>query len=89
MTYRIISKTDLYHARRYGRKCIEVEAEGLTLREAQKELLHMFNYDFDTYFSNWGHAILFTRLKCDSAYSLSDGIRGYHNDIWKYEIEEE
>ena len=89
MTYRIISKTDHYHAQRYGRKCVEIEAEGMTLREAQKELLRMFNYDFDTYYANWGHAVLTSRRKFDGAYSHSDGTRGYTNDIWKYEIEEE
>lgn len=88
-TYRIVSTTALYHARRYRRKCIEVEAEGMTLREAQKELLRMFNYDFDAYYSNWGHVVLATRRKHDSAYSHSDGIRGYNNDTTIYEIEEE
>ena len=30
-----------------------------------------------------------SRRKFDSAYSHSDGTRGYNHDVWKYEIEVE
>lgn len=88
--YQIISRTDGYHARRYGRKCEVVEKSGMTLQEAQKELLRMFNYDFEKSCPNWGAAVMATRARIDGAIpTASDGTRVYNYDIWSYEITEE
>lgn len=86
-TYRIIGKTNSYIAQRDGKfkgKCEIVIESGLTLREAQKELLSMFNNDYGTFYNNWGLVL------CNSgmAYSHSDGTRGYEYDSRYYEIDE-
>lgn len=87
-TYKIIGKTNSYIAQRDGQfngKCEIIIESGLSLREAQKELLSMFNNDYETSYSNWG----LVRCNSDMATSHSDGTRGYEYDSRYFEIEEE
>lgn len=77
-TYKIISKAS-------GRPCI-TWSRGLTLREAQKQLLSMFNVDKETSFKNWAHC---RRAYPDETSSFFDGTRSYEEDSVYYRIEEE
>lgn len=88
-TYKITGKTNGYIASRdinFKGNTYVTLAEGLTLREAQEELLEMFNNDKDTNFSNWGLA------RCNypgETSSYKDGTRSYEEDSRYYSIEEE
>lgn len=58
-TYIIEGETNPYIAQRdinFKGKCIVTLKRGMTLKEAQKELLEMFNEDYGTGYKNWGHA---------------------------------
>ena len=57
----------------------------LTLREAQKKLLSMFNEKFGTWYHNWG---LVVSNHSDNAGSHTDGTRYYEFDSRVYRIEE-
>lgn len=87
-TYRIIGRTNGWIANRdvnFRGKTTIVIKENLTLREAQKELLSMYNYDYDTCWSNWGLAVIHSN---GNAWSGPDGIRRYEYDSRVYAIEE-
>lgn len=86
--YRIIGKTNSYIARRdslfNGREYVFL-ADQLTLKEAQKKLLDMYNEDNNTSFTNWGLAVNHNK----GAYATrQDGTRCYEYDSRIYEIEE-
>lgn len=91
--YRVIRKTDLYHARRYvgfnKNTGIQVCESGLTLNEARKALLGFLNnkLENDGYCTvkRWGT----TPDKKLEVYSFSDGTRCFSYDVFSYIIEEE
>lgn len=62
--------------------------ENLTLREAQQELLRMYNHDNDTCYSNWGLAVIHSAKRLDGAFTCSNGMRCYRYDSRDYMIEE-
>lgn len=87
-SYRIVGRTNGWIASRdvnFRGKCEVTFKEGLSLREAQKELLRMYNYDYHTCWSNWGLAVIHSNLH---AWSGDDGIRTYEYDSRRYCIEE-
>lgn len=93
-TYSIVKETNPYLAQRdgMGRQTKITLEKGLTLKEAQKELLRMFNYDCETNYPNWGLAVAISSKRCDAceAYKTrSDGTRLYEYDSRYYGIEEE
>lgn len=93
-TYSIVKETNPYLAQRdgMGRQTKITLEKGLTLKEAQKELLRMFNYDCETNYPNWGLAVAISgkRGEAGEAYkSHSDGTRAYEYDSRYYSIEEE
>lgn len=87
-TYKIIAQTDGYIASRdakfKGNTCITIE-DGLTLKEAQRKLLDMYNKDYDTAYSNWG----LVRNHNLNTGSYRDGTRSYQYDSRRYSIEKE
>lgn len=88
-TYRIICRTDGYHAARYagfsrdGRK---TEAERLTLEQARRWMLDKANELSDRYFANWGLACMNGRdgLECGTH---KDGTRWIACDVFTWEME--
>lgn len=90
-TYKIIASTNGYIASRdvrfRGRTEYVVES-CLTLRDAQKKLLEMFNHDYENEigmpFRNWGLAHI---NRPDVTHSFLDGTRSYEYDSRKYSIE--
>lgn len=89
MTYKIIAKTNGYIANRdimfNGKTEVLIEKD-LSLKEAQKKLLDMFNEDYDTYFTNWG------LVRCHyplNSSSFNDGTRGYEWDSRNFGIVKE
>lgn len=92
-TYSIVKETNPYLAQRdgMGRKTKITLEKGLTLKEAQKELLRMFNKDCKTNYPNWGLAVA-TSSKLGEAGEASpsrpDGTRFYEYDSRYYSIEE-
>lgn len=92
-TYKIIGKTNGYIANRdakFGGKTEIVIAKGLTLKNAQEQLLAMFNNDHDLNADNWGMAVILTRGKVFGAIpTFKDGTRSYEYDSRRYSIEEE
>lgn len=92
-TYRIICKTDLYHAQCYPafnkNTGIKVHETGLSLKEAQKALLGLLNILLEgkgyCTVKRWGS----TPDEDISLGSYSDGTRSFAYDILTYLIEEE
>lgn len=89
MTYKITAETNGWIASRDSRfngKTRVVLASGMTLREAQKSLLSMFNRDYDTWYSNWAHV---RRKYSWETRSYPDGTRRYEYDSRIFKIEKE
>lgn len=93
-TYKITGYTNGYIAQRdanfKGRTTIVIE-EGLSLRDAQKELLSMYNKDYEderSYCANWGLAIIQSNRYGVGAYNTC-GSRCYEYDSRVYSIEED
>ena len=88
-TYKIIGMTNGYIASRdakFGGKTEIVIAQGLSLKNAQEQLLAMFNNDFSA--ANWGMAVILTRGKVEGAApTYKDGTRSYEYDSRRYSIE--
>ena len=92
-TYRIICKTDLYHAQCYPafnkNTGIKVHETGLSLKEAQKALLGLLNILLE----GKGYCTVKRRGSTPdediSLGSYSDGTRSFAYDILNYLIEEE
>lgn len=91
--YMIIGKTNSWIAHRdikfNGKIEITIDQD-LTLREAQKKLLDMFNEDYEDrgwFAVNWGIAVNISgRL---AAPTFNDGTRQYEYDSRVYRIEEQ
>lgn len=93
-TYKITGHTNSWIAQRdatfKGKTEIVIE-EGLSLREAQKTLLAMYNKDYEderTYCNNWGLAVIQSNRYGVGAYNTC-GSRCYEYDSRVYTIEED
>lgn len=95
-TYSIIAETNPYIAQRdarfNGRTRVVLES-GLTLKEAYKELLDMYNRMFECerpYAANWGLAVI-QSAPClfGACKTFQDGTRTFDYDSRTYTIEEE
>ena len=93
-TYKITGKTNGWIAQRdatfKGRTEIVIE-DGLSLREAQKMLLSMYNKDYQDerqYCNNWGLAVIQSNRYGVGAYNTC-GSRCYEYDSRVYTIEED
>ena len=72
-----------------GKTEIDVE-KNLTLKEAQNELLRMFNKCFELNCSNWGMAVIARRYRAEGAFKTrNDGTRCFEYDSRYFSIEEE
>ena len=95
-TYKIVATTNGYIARRdimfNGRTEVTLES-GLTLKEARKILLEMFNGYFDWeygYSPNWGIAVIKSAKRIEGATATyKDGTRSFGWDSRTFSIEEE
>ena len=82
-TYKITKQRD-------GERSKQIISEGIELRDAQKELLQLFNNKFDTCYKNWGIAVAATKGTCEGARpTFSDGTRSFSQDVYTWRIEEE
>lgn len=82
-TYKITKQRD-------GERRKQIISEGLELREAQQELLQIFNNKYDTCYKNWGIAVSATKGTCEAARpTYSDGTRSFSQDVYTWRIEEE
>lgn len=94
-TYKIMAHTESYLANRdsmFSVKCDAVLENGLTLKEAHKSLLALFNrmYDGEYYADNWGMAVILTKNRAFRATSTyGDGTRSFEYDGRRFFIEEE
>lgn len=80
-------KTYNINRQRDGRNSTII-SNGLTLEEARKELLDLFNMEFGTSFNNWGVAVLATRNSSEGATPThADGTRSFTYDVYRYWIE--
>ena len=62
----------------------------LTLKEAQRKLLSMFNDLYELGCSNWGMAVIATKKRAEGAYEThEDGTRSFDYDSRTFSIEEE
>ena len=93
VTYRIKSRTNGYIASRdaaFSGKTEVTITNGLTMKEARKKLLQMFNRTFGTSYTNWGIAV---RMTIDDVFgarpTFSDGTRAFDYDGRTYSIEKE
>lgn len=96
MTYSIIAKTNGYIAQRdsmFSGKTEVTIHTGLTLKEAHKVLLDMYNDVFSDergYASNWGLAVIQSNNHSDGAQpTCNDGTRTFEYDSRTFTIVEE
>ena len=91
--YRIIGKTNGWIAARdsqFKGKTEIVIADNLTLKEAQRKLLSMFNDCYDLNCSNWGMAVIARRYRAEAACKTrDDGTRSFIYDSRYFGIEED
>lgn len=84
--YAIIAKTNSYIAQRDSRfngRTMYVVSSHLSLRDAQRQLLSMYNDEFCEQRSaapNWGIAVCQSARHCDGARSHLDGSRFFEFD---------
>ena len=92
-TFKIIGRTNGWIAARdsqfNGKTEIDVE-KNLTLKEAQNELLRMFNNRFELDCKHWGMAVIATKSRVFCAYKThDDSTRCFDYDSRTFSIEEE
>ena len=91
--FKIIGRTNGWIAARdsqFNGKTEIVIADNLTLKEAQNELLRMFNKCFELDCKNWGMAVIATRNRAEGAYKThDDSTRCFEYDGRTFSIEEE
>ena len=79
-TYQITKQRD-------GERRKQIISEGLELRDAQKELLQLFNNKFDTCYKNWGIAVSATKDYAETyaTPTFPDGTRWFRHvfDTWR------
>ena len=91
--FRIVGITDGWTAERdtqFNGKTQIIVAGNLTLKEAQRKLLSMFNDCFELNCSNWGMAVI-ARKKCAEGADETheDGTRSFDYDSRTFSIEED
>lgn len=90
MIYKIIEKTDDYHAGRSavhrGKREVLI-ANDFTLDEARKELLNMFNCVYDEFFSTWEDVL--SSDYGNMVFVFLDGTMSFEYDVFVYSIEKE
>ena len=91
--FRIVGITDGYIAKRdtqFNGKTAIIVAGNLTLKEAQRKLLLMFNDCYELNCSNWGMAVIARRYRAVGAFKTrNDGTRCFEYDSRYFSIEEE
>lgn len=91
--FKIVGRTNGWIAERdtqFKGKTKIVIADNLTLKEAQRRLLSMFNDCYELNCSNWGMAVIATKERAEGAYKTSeDGTRSFDYDSRTFSIEEE
>ena len=92
-TFKIIGRTNGWIAARdsqFKGKTKIVVADNLTLKEAQRKLLSMFNECYELGCSNWGMAVIASKERAEGAYKThDDGTRCFDYDSRTFSIEEE
>ena len=91
VTYKITGNTNGYIANRDGRFNGKQEItlfSNLSLKDARKELLSMFNSEYDTSFPNWG-VVMNSKLGKDYCTRHQDGTYTFEYDSRYFMIEEE
>ena len=91
--FKIVGKTNGYIAGRdilFNGKTEITLADNLSLKEAQRKLLSMFNDCYELDCSNWGMAVI-ARKKCAEGADETheDGTRSFDYDSRTFSIEEE
>ena len=91
--FKIIGRTNGWIAARdsqFKGKTEIIVADNLTLKEAQNELLRMFNNCFELDCKHWGIAVIATKSRVFCAYKThDDGTRCFDYDGRTFSIEEE
>lgn len=91
--FKIVGKTNGYIAGRdilFNGKTEITLADNLSLKEAQNELLRMFNNCFELDCKNWGMAVIASKERAEGAYKThDDGTRCFEYDGRTFSIEEE
>ena len=91
--FRIVGITDDWVAKRdtqFNGKTQIIVAGNLTLKEAQRKLLSIFNDCYELGCSNWGMAVIATKSRDFCAYPThEDGTRSFDYDSRTFSIEEE
>lgn len=94
--YSIVAETNGYLANRlaeFNGKCKVIKESGLTLVDAKKELLRMYNDMYDgerPHACNWGMAVIHSAANVYGASpTYRDGTRSFSYDGRRYSIEEE
>lgn len=95
-TFKITAKTNGYIANRdimFNGNCYVTLEKSLTLPEAKKHLLEMYNEKFmdeRPYAENWGIAVIQSQNHVHGAYrTFRDGTRSFSWDSRTFSIEEE
>ena len=92
-TFKIIGRTNGWIAARdsqFKGKTEIVIAYNLTLKEAQRKLLSMFNECYELDCSNWGMAVIASKERAEGAYKThEDGTRSFDYDSRTFSIEED
>ena len=92
-TFKIVGRTNGWIARRdlqFNGKTEIVVAKNLTLKEAQRKLLSMFNDCYELNCSNWGMAVIASKERAEGADKThEDGTRSFDYDSRTFSIEEE
>lgn len=91
--FRIVGITNGWIAARdsqFNGKTAIIVAGNLTLKEAQRKLLSMFNDCYELNCSNWGMAVIARRYRAEGAFKTrNDGTRCFEYDSRYFSIEEE
>ena len=91
--FRIVGITDDWIAKRdtqFNGKTQIIVAGNLTLKEAQRKLLSMFNDCYDLNCCNWGMAVIARRYRAEAACKTRDyGTRSFIYDSRYFGIEED
>ena len=91
--FKIVGRTNGWIAERdslFKGKTEIVIADNLTLKEAQRRLLFMFNECYETDCKNWGMAVIVRKKRAEGAYKThEDGTRSFDYDSRTFSIEEE
>ena len=91
--FKIVGRTNGWIAERdtqFNGKTEIIVAGNLTLKEAQNELIRMFNKCFELDCSNWGMAVIASKERAEGADKThEDGTRSFDYDSRTFSIEEE